>query len=154
VAPIESARGLSFDAVFVPGMAEKIFPPRLQQDPLLRDAERVALSADLEIEGDRVAAERLALRLAVGAARQRLFLSYPRLDAQQARPRVPSFYALEVARAAEGKLPSFTELMRSAERSRQARIGWPAPAAARDAIDEAEHDLALLDDVLRLPDAE
>ena len=152
IAPIEAARGLSFDAVFVPGLAEKIFPPKLTQDPLLRDRDRAAISPALEVEKDRVQAERLALRLAVGAARTRLHLSFPRLDAQVSRPRMPSFYALEIVRAAEGKLPGFTELMRAAETAANARVGWPAPKAARDAIDEAEHDLALLDDVLRLPD--
>jgi hypothetical protein len=32
-----------------------------------------------------------------------------------------------------------------AENVVQSRAGWPAPRAAEDAIDEAEHDLALLD---------
>src|SRR5207302_1367015 len=59
VGPIDSARGLAFDAVFVPGLAEKLFPPRLQQDPLLRDAERAPLSQELITSAGRVAAERL-----------------------------------------------------------------------------------------------
>src|SRR5207253_2730457 len=88
------------------------------------------------------------------AARAKLWLSYPRLDAQQARPRVPSFYGLEVMQAATGALPAFAELADSAEKAAAARAGWPAPAAARDAIDEAEHDLALLADVLHLPEAD
>ena len=36
---------------------------------------------------------------AVGAATDRLSLSYPRVEPTEARPRVPSFYGLEVARA-------------------------------------------------------
>ena len=152
IGPIEAARGMAFDVVFVPGLAEKIFPPKLTQDPLLRDRDRAAISPELEVEKDRVHAERLSLRLAVGAARTKLYLSFPRMDAQASRPRMPSFYALEVVRAAEGKLPGFTELMRAAETAANARVGWPAPRAARDAIDEAEHDLALIEGVLHLPD--
>ena len=153
VAPIDAVRGLSFDVVFVPGLAEKMFPQKVLQDPLLRDAERLG-QGGLATSEDRVAAERLALRLSAGAAAQRLYLSYPRLDLQQSRPRVPSFYGLEVLRAAEGRLPGFAELARRAEVSGGARIGWPAPRHPADAIDEAEHDLALLEGAFRLPEEE
>ena len=153
VGPIEQARGLSFDVVLVPGLAEKLFPQKVLQDPLLRDRERAGI-ADLETSSDRVAAERLALRIAVGCASSRLVLSYPRLDLQQSRPRVPSFYGLEVLRAAEGRLPGFAELSRRAEDQGGARIRWPAPRLPSDAIDEAEHDLALLERAFHTPEAE
>ena len=150
VAPVAAARGLSFDAVFVPGLAEKLFPQKVVEDPLLRDRERRELSG-LETSPDRVAAERLALRLAVGAARAKVVLSWPRIDLSQGRARVPSFYGLEVIRAAEGTLPAFSELSRRAEQATQARAGWPAPRDAAEAIDEAEHDLALLERAFRQP---
>ncbi len=153
VAPVEAVRGLSFEVVFVPGLAEKMFPQKVLQDPLLRDAERLGFEG-LATSEDRVAKERLALRLAAGAASSRLYLSYPRLDLQQSRPRVPSFYGLEVLRAAEGRLPGFAELARRAEVSGGARIGWPAPRNPADAIDEAEHDLALLEGAFRKPEQE
>ena len=35
VGPIGAARGLSFEAVFVPGLAEKMFPRKIDEDPLL-----------------------------------------------------------------------------------------------------------------------
>ena len=57
---------------------------------------------------------------------------------------MPSFYALEALRAAEGVLPGFDELSRRAETFGEARLGWPAPARPADAIDAAEYDLALL----------
>jgi ATP-dependent helicase/nuclease subunit B len=140
-----AARGLAFDVVFVPGLAEKVFPGKIVEDPILRDAERDTLRAPLlATQPARVAAERLALRLAVGAASERVVLSYPRLDVEQARPRVPSFYALEVFRPIEGRLLGFDELRRRAEGERTGRLGWPAPDAPADAIDEAEYDLALL----------
>ena len=149
VADPESARGLAFDVVFVPGLAERLFPRKIVEDPILLDVEREALPAGLATNEARVARERLALRLAVGAARQRVVLSYPRLDLDHARPRVPSFYALEALRAAEGRLPGFDELAARAESLTDARVGWPAPREPEDAIDEAEHDLALLERVLQ-----
>src|SRR5207253_417366 len=42
--PLLDARGLSFDAVFVPGLAEKLFPQKVIEDPLLRDKERRGLA--------------------------------------------------------------------------------------------------------------
>ncbi|HTO97996.1 MAG TPA: PD-(D/E)XK nuclease family protein [Myxococcales bacterium] len=150
VAPVHAARGLAFQVVLVPGLAEKLFPQKVIEDPLLRDDARADLSG-LETSAGRIAAERLGLRLAAGAASARLILSWPRIDLSQGRARVPSFYGLEVMRAAEGTLPGFGALSRRAEQASQARAGWPAPPEARDAIDEAEHDLALLARALRDP---
>ena len=149
VASVEEARGRVFDVVFVPGLAEKLFPQRVVEDPLLSDAQRELLSPDLEIQSRRVASERAALALAVGAARQRVVLSYPRFESDKARPRVPSFYALEAIRAAEGKLPGFAELARRADETSQTRMGFPAPRNAEQAIDDAEYDLAQLRELLR-----
>jgi ATP-dependent helicase/nuclease subunit B len=151
VAPIAAARGRSFDLVFVPGLAERMFPQKLVEDPLLLDDARAKLENVLGLErrDDRLAEERLALKLAIGAATERVVLSYPRIDLEQGRPRVPSFYGLEVLEAGEGALPGFDELGRRANVTGAARIGWPAPANPLDAIDEAEHDLALLDELVR-----
>ena len=144
--PVDAARGLAFDVVFVPGMAERVFPPKIREDPILLDTVRRALgSGRLPTNADRVANERLAFRLAVGAARRQVVLSYPRIEAMQARPRVPSFYALEAVHASEGRLPGFEELAKRAEDVSDARIGWPAPKSRESAIDEAEYDLAVLD---------
>lgn len=149
VVPAHAARGLAFDVVFVAGLAERIVPRKITEDPILLDASRRALAAPLPIQRDRVAEERLALRLAVGAAATRVVLSYPRLDMEQGRPRVPSFYTLEALRAAEGRLPSFEEIAGRARGEVRVRLGWPAPERAEDAIDDAEYDLALLAGVLR-----
>ncbi len=147
-------RGLVFDVVFVVGVAEKLFPRKVTEDPIFPDAARSAFDPGLATNATRTGAERLALRLAIGAANRRVVISYPRLDADQARPRTPSFYALEVLRAAEGKLPGFEELARRAEVVGGARIGWPAPRDRAQAIDETEHDLALLESILKKPEAE
>lgn len=148
VAPADAARGLAFDVVFVPGLAERLFPRKIAEEPILLDAVRDRLGIGLATNETRVARERLALRLAVGAARTRVVLSYPRLDLDESRPRVPSFYALEALRAAEGRLPGFDELAKRAETLADARVGWPAPRRPEDAIDAAEHDLALLEALL------
>jgi len=145
VASPHRARGMSFEVVIVPGLAERVFPQKLIEDPVLPDAARATVSAMLKRNEDRVSAERLALRLAAGAAEQRIMFSYPRIDIDQGRPRVPSFYALEILRAAEGRLPGFDELARRAACEQAIRLGWPAPANPEDAIDEAEFDLAVLD---------
>jgi CRISPR/Cas system-associated exonuclease Cas4 (RecB family) len=152
VATTDEARGLSFDVVFVPGLAEKIFPQKVVEDPLLLDDARRKLSPDLPTNKERTDEERLALRIAVGAATRRVVLSYPRVDMEQARPRTPSFYGLEVLRVAEGQLRDFEHLAKKAALAADARIGWPAPARKEDAIDEAEYDLALLKDVLDKPE--
>src|SRR5580704_5493660 len=144
VAPPNRARGLEFDVVIVPGLAERMFPRKLTEDPILSDVARAQLSPYLARNERRVAAERLALRIAAGAARMRAMFSYPRVDLDQGRPRVPSFYALEVLRAAEGRLPGFDELATRAS-SRPTRLSWPAPSNPADAIDDAEFDLAVLD---------
>ncbi len=148
VATAAAARGLEFEVVFVPGLSEKMFPRKLVEDPLLPDAARRALEPSLVWKDDRVASERLALRLAVGAARSRLFVSWPRIDIDLGRPRVPSFYVLELMLAAEGRLGGFEEMKVRAAAARDLRLGWPAPKNASEAIDDAEFDLASLDKLL------
>jgi ATP-dependent helicase/nuclease subunit B len=152
IGPIEAARGLSFEAVFVPGLAEKMFPRKIVEEPILLDAIREQIGGGLATNQNRLEGERLALALAAGAAEQRICFSYPRLDLDQARPRVPSFYALEAVRAAEGRLPDFAELARRAETATTARLGWPAPPDPNDAVDDAEYDLAILDRLIALPE--
>ncbi len=153
VAALDEARGLAFDVVFVPGLAERIFPRKVVEDPLLLDDDRARIGGgrDLERNPDRIAAERLALRLAAGAATARAVLSFPTMDLERSRPRVPSFYALEAAHAVLGRLPGFEELGRDVERGGAPRLDWPAPERPADAVDEAEYDLAVLAPLVRDP---
>lgn len=138
-------RGRAFRVVFVPGLAERMFPQKPREDPILLDKEmREPLDAGLFLQDDRAKTERLLLRLAIGAATDRLWLSYPRIDLSGARPRVPSFYILDVMRAITGRIPNHEDMQRSAARAGGARLDWPAPADAATAIDEVEHDLSTL----------
>jgi ATP-dependent helicase/nuclease subunit B len=47
VRPIDAARGLSFDAVFVPDLAEKMFPRKIVEEPILLDGVRARIEGDL-----------------------------------------------------------------------------------------------------------
>ena len=144
VGSIEEARGCAFETVFLPGLAEGLFPQKSFEDPLLLDEFRRNVSDSLLTRDDRVEQERLKLRLALGAARVRLVASYPRMDSAEGRPRVPSFYALELPRAIEGRLPKLKEFEDRARAGAPARINWPAPVETGDAIDDSEFDLAML----------
>src|SRR5262249_29776551 len=103
---------------------------------------------ELVTQEERGSAERLLLKIAIGAATERLYLSDPRLDVAGARARVPSFYALDVMRAITGRIPDHRVLAAEAADEAGASLAWPAPADPRRAIDDLEHDLAVLKPLL------
>jgi len=149
------ARGRSFRVVFVPGLAERVVPQRPREDPLLLDVSRRKLRDDRAADAgpddflmitqeERGSAERLLLKIAIGAAKERLYLSYPRLDVAETRARVPSFYALDVMRAITGRVPDHRVLAADAADQAGASLAWPAPRDPDRAIDDLEHDLATL----------
>jgi hypothetical protein len=147
----QQARGRTFRVVFVAGLAERMFPRRPHEDPMLLDREmREPLDAGLAMQDDRARAERLLLRLAVGAPTERLWLSYPRIEIAESRPRVPSFYALDIMRAITGRIPKPQQLQESAAVEGGAGLAWPAPAQPDDAIDDLEHDLSVLRQLLQV----
>ena len=146
-----AARGRGFRVVFVPGLAERIFPQRLREDALLLDARRVGLDPALPVADTRADDERLQLRLAVGASTGRVYLSYPRLELAESRPRVPSFYVLDVLRATTGAIPRYSAVADRAFAEGRASLAWPAPPDPGVAIDDMEHDLAVLLPLLRAP---
>jgi ATP-dependent helicase/nuclease subunit B len=141
----QQARGRTFRVVFVAGLAERMFPQKPHEDPMLLDEEmRVPLNAGLAIQETRGRMERLLLRLAVGAPTERLWLSYPRIEIAESRPRVPSFYVLDVMRAITGRIPRHEELQERAVSEGGAMLAWPSPQEPSHAIDDLEHDLAVL----------
>ncbi len=154
VATIAEASGLSFDAVFLPGLGEDIFPRKIFEDPLLLDAQRAEISPELSTQDVRFRRERMLLHSAAAAARSRLWLSYPRMDLGQGRARSPSFYALDVLRAMTGKIPELRTLQQRATETSQVQIGWPAPRHSAVAIDDAEYDLAVIGGAMRKPSEE
>ena len=144
VGSCSAARGRRFRVVFVPGLAERVFPQRLREDALLLDARRDELDADLAVRQTRADEERLQLRLAVGAAIERVYISYPRVELRESRARVPSFYVLDAVRAITGRVPNYSQVAADANRAGAASLAWPAPPSPEDAIDDFEHDLAVL----------
>jgi len=148
------ARGRSFRVVFVPGLAERMFPQRPREDPLLLDELRERAGSSLPTQQRRLASERLLLQLAAGAASERLYVSYPRIELSESRARVPSFYALDVMRAATGRVPDHEALEERARDAGDATLAWPAPSSPEDAIDDQEHDLAVLRRLLDETDAD
>ena len=96
-APIAAAQGMTFDAVFIVGMADGSLPPKQQEDALLPDALRKRLGGRLAPPaGERSLEERRLYLLAISAAPKR-FLSYPRTDPGAQRGQHPSPWFLEEA---------------------------------------------------------
>ena len=152
VASPSQLRGRSFEVVFIPALAERMFPQKPREDPLLLDEARHALDLALPDQTERAELEKLQLRLAIGAAEQRLYVSFPTVEIGEGRPRVPSLYALEIWRAMTGRVPSGDELQQIAARVSRATLAWPAPAERGEAIDALEHDLATLRALVDEPD--
>jgi ATP-dependent helicase/nuclease subunit B len=90
-----AARGLSFRALFVLGLNEKVFPRYIREDAFLRDRHRRVLDTTLGFKIDEkligYEEESLLFTLLCQAARQRLFLSYQRAD-DEGRTLAPSPY--------------------------------------------------------------
>lgn len=98
---ISMARQKEYQAVFVSGLLEKIFPVLIKEDPLLSDWERQQMnragSPRLAEKLPRQNLERYLFYLAVTRARDRVILTYPRLD-REGKESLPSFYVDEVRR--------------------------------------------------------
>jgi ATP-dependent helicase/nuclease subunit B len=91
-------RALSFQHVFVMGLAEKVFPQRGRHRPFFTDAERADLRAegvDLTDTAHAAQEEMLRFYLAATRAERSLTLSYPSLD-DSGRPQLASHYVDEV----------------------------------------------------------
>ena len=96
-APIAAAQGMTFDAVFIVGMADGSLPPKQQEDALLPDTLRERLGRLLApAAAERSIEERRLYLLALSAAAKR-FLSYPRTDPGAQRGQHPSPWFLEAA---------------------------------------------------------
>ena len=98
VLDVRHARALSFDHVFLLGMAEKEFPRRGRRRPFFDDAERQDLrrkGVDLPDAGHDAQQEMLLAYLAMTRARRTLTVAYPSLDSQ-GRPVLRSHYLEEL----------------------------------------------------------
>lgn len=82
VASAANARGLSFRAVAIVGLAEGVFPATISEDPFLRDADRAAMQATHEfvLEPSTQSDEEAFFYEAVARATDYLLLTRPRLS--------------------------------------------------------------------------
>ena len=152
VVRLMAARGVPFDLVIVPGLVEKSFPQPARQDPILLDAERQQLAAqlaragspaDIPLKARRRDEEELLFALAVQSARRRLVLTYPRLDAATARERVPSHFLLRMLETLSGKAPDYRDLDQFIRlHGRFVHMTRFDPEARDRAVTELEYDLA------------
>ncbi len=107
VVDVNSLRHMRFRAVCVVGLAERHFPPSPKEDPLLLDAERAHLNDtrgwQLPLRAQGADPEPLQFALALGAAEERLQLSYPRTEHGSGRPLYASGFLRSAAEALAGE---------------------------------------------------
>lgn len=157
-----AARGVPFKMVILPGMVEKSFPPLIRQDAILLDQERIALNRflsgskneplPLKAEG-RLREERLLFRLAVGSAREKLILSYPRIETGTGKERLPSSFLLSLIKALTGRSVDFSQI-EAFSRFRRIPLSEIATKRPEEAIDEVEFDLSIGQEKLSTKNAE
>jgi ATP-dependent helicase/nuclease subunit B len=134
------ARGLTFAAVFIPGLAEGIYPTIVRQDPLLSDAERGEIgrltggAVSLSYRAERMSEEALLFAMAFESGRERVVLSYPRLEDGTGKERISSSFL----RYVDGYSPGGTE-----EGLREERVSrGPSSSPGALLLSEHEFDLA------------
>jgi len=156
---VQEARGLSFRAIIIPGLVEHSFPAPSRQDPILLDAERRRLNelagpdrGRLPLATRRSLEERLLFALAVGSARERLVLTFPRVDPQTARERVPSSFLLRIIEAITGA-PCDHQGLQDYPAFERVRIADLGAADRKRAILEREFDLSAVGEAAREGDA-
>jgi ATP-dependent helicase/DNAse subunit B len=151
VVNLMAVRGVPFKLVIVPGMVEKSFPPLIRQDAIILDQERKIINRSLggkekeplplKAEG-RLDEERLLFRLAVGAAKEKLVLSFPRIEIGTGRERLPSSFLLASVKALTGKSVDFNQLEKfpGFVRIPLSEIAVKSP---EEALDEMEYDISV-----------
>ena len=154
ISDLMPARGLSFRAVFLPGLVERAFPAPPRQDPLLLDHERKEINQALG-EGGRIPLkrfrfqeERLLFTLALSSAREKLILSYPHLDPSSSRERIPSSFLLRVAEALSGKGMDYSGL-EALPQYRRVPLSRLSPEDPGQCVDEEEFDLGQVGKALK-----
>ncbi|MYE06525.1 MAG: hypothetical protein F4Y04_04770 [Chloroflexi bacterium] len=103
------ARGIRYEALFVAGAAERVFPAVGRQDPLLTDDERTAINARipnaLALQRERSDSDRHAWALARGAAVRQFTASWSRRSSAVGGPARSSSLILESAAGSVGLEP-------------------------------------------------
>lgn len=150
---VNSLRHLRFRAVAILGLSERAFPPPPREDALLLDEERESLRAagwrELPLRAHGPDPEPLQFALAVGAASERLALSYARTKRGVAGVRLPSSFFRTTVEALLGQrveAEQIGRLLREGGPGRQwigaGELGAPGDAPALDVAERARGRLA------------
>ncbi|MCY3823330.1 MAG: PD-(D/E)XK nuclease family protein [Nitrospinae bacterium] len=162
---IQSARGLSFDAVVFSGLGEGLFPPQGSEDPLLPDSAREKLNRAaqeafpgegmaLPLKRSRESEARFQLWTILQSARKRLILTATSAEEGfgESAASFPSMFLRYLA-AALGEAEDGAWGLFSGERSRAAAVMPDAGAAGGNPVHLREYDLALMAEQIRRPEA-
>ena len=174
VGGLESCRGVSWPMVILPGLVESSFPRVVREDPILLDEERKAINRTLPgfaVQATRSKRgkessttgvygidplplkqaghdeERLLFQLAVESARERLVLTYPRLNPFDGSARVPSIFLLHTLEALRGGTANFSTLARD-PLHRFMPIGGIREQTRETILDSSEYDTAIIHTML------
>jgi len=150
VSGIMTARGATFDAVIVPGLVEKGFPRHIPEQSLVTELDREALNeiaqplgcGALPLQRNRPAEERYLFRVALGSARRQVVLTYPRLEQDTGRPRMPSRFLTEAC-AALGEVAPDQGGEAGLVRTVRLNSSAQTPAELALALDGPEYDAAV-----------
>ncbi len=144
---IMAARGVTFDTVIVPRMNERSFPNHEPLPSLVTELDRHALNyvadrvgaCELPLLQRRAEEERYLFRLAVGSARKRLVLTYPRMQDHTDRPLLASRFCAASCAALTG-LPTAAALLDDGlPQGLVRRIPLSTADAGQDALAHALH---------------
>jgi ATP-dependent helicase/nuclease subunit B len=155
VVDVNSLRHMRFRAVCVVGLAERHFPPSPKEDPLLLDAERTylnqAMGWQLPLRAQGADTEPLQFGLALGAAEDRLQLSYPRTEHGSGRPLYASGFLRSAAEALAGERIQAEDLD-DVETGWFVRLPGGRVGALQldDALDDVDYDRTLVEQDPRL----
>lgn len=109
---VSLARQKEYRVVFVAGLLERVFPMQVREDPLLSDWERKLMNGGmahpLAERLPRQDIERFFFYTAVTRAKERLYLSCPRLDFE-GKESLPSFYLEEARELFGGRIPVISQ---------------------------------------------
>lgn len=109
-APVQLARGIDLDAVYVVGAAEGWCPAARREDALIPDDQRVLTGGELPTRRERAAREHHAFLAALSCGSTVRVASYPRGDGRSGRSRLPSRWLLDMAREQLGEHLASTKL--------------------------------------------
>ena len=111
IAPVETAKGMEFDAVYLVGMCEGDFPSAPPLDSLLPYETRETVGGGLALDSQRTfrIKERRAF-LTAEASCEEYVLSYARADSSSQRPRFPSPWFMDALTVLNGASVSSTDI--------------------------------------------